>query len=183
MLAENIETNPGSENGMPEGTRDIAAAFHRGEDVTNYKVCAFCDKKCDRGYSCSENCDCSIWRCNDCDGEFCESCFKSEVGEIEAEQMFNGEESEIRCPNCFQAKKNSICGEISFKIGDYVFTSSDALIPNAIGKIVDFADDDYPDTTEHFIVDFEDDGTCTVHKNDMSYTQDFPLKNQGEGCV
>jgi len=59
----------------------------------------------------------------------------------------------------------------NFKSGDYVLTSPEALIPNAVGKIVDLADDDYPGTTEHFIVDFEEEGTCTVHINDMVKTQ------------
>jgi len=60
-----------------------------------------------------------------------------------------------------------------FKEGDYVFTSSDALISNSVGKIVDFADDDYPGTKEHYIVDFDDAGTCTVHKDDMRYIKPF----------
>jgi len=63
--------------------------------------------------------------------------------------------------------------EKKFNDGDYVVTSPDALIPNSVGKIVGLADDDYPGTKEHYIVDFEEDGTCTVHRDDMNHAKEW----------
>jgi hypothetical protein len=54
-------------------------------------------------------------------------------------------------------------------VGDIVLTKSAALIPNSVGQITGFADDDYPNTQDHYIVDFGNDiGTCTVHRSDMT---------------
>ena len=64
-----------------------------------------------------------------------------------------------------------ICAEIEtpvqLYVGDLVETSRNALI-TGIGEITGIASDDYPGTTEHFIVNFGDCiGTCTVHAGDM----------------
>ena len=52
-------------------------------------------------------------------------------------------------------------------VGDYVVTSGNAFLLGH-GRIVALADEDYPGSTEHFIVDFGDNEICTVHKDDMS---------------
>lgn len=54
----------------------------------------------------------------------------------------------------------------SFKTGDRVRTFETALIPG-VGTIVGLADDDYDDCEDFYIVDFGEEGTCTVHKDDM----------------
>jgi hypothetical protein len=56
---------------------------------------------------------------------------------------------------------------IAFEVGNMVMTGRKALIPDSVGQITGLATDDYPGTTEHFVVDFGDAGTCTVHKEDM----------------
>lgn len=61
-----------------------------------------------------------------------------------------------------------------FKVGDNVRTFKTALIEGE-GKIVGFAHDDYPDSDDYFIVDFGEEGTCTVHKDEM----ELRLSDQG----
>lgn len=53
------------------------------------------------------------------------------------------------------------------RLGDMVTTFHNALIPNTVGKVVGLADDDHPGTTKDFIVDFGEDGTCTVRSDQM----------------
>jgi len=68
-----------------------------------------------------------------------------------------------------------------YAIGSYVVTGTAALLAGH-GKITGLADDDYPGSTEHFIVDFGNAGTCTVHKDEMSLeiVQGYEIKHRIE---
>jgi len=60
---------------------------------------------------------------------------------------------------------------LHYRVNDRVVTLDNASIPNSEGKIAGLANNDYLGTSEHFIVDFGEAGTCTIHINDMAHIQ------------